>query len=329
MAANPYGIEQVDIPGLIGMHQQLKHQRLADLYQQRKVEQEDRKFAMEERKAGVIAKLFGTETGAPNTSQDASASAPPALSAPATLPTDQEAGAILQGAASSKVISARDAARLKASLGPNGEAKYQEWLTSNGISEASDAPSSAPVPAELPHPAVRSDGIKLNPDALKQLFAIDPELAMKFQDFAGKADKAQLERVAQHGESKAKAAMYLLQFPEGPQRQQAFQQIAPELLQQGFTEQELGSAILTDQMLNKDKVFGLGLKDLVSQQNADRMYAASEANRAADNARADKAAERADRADARSAVRFKERDKDRAALAASGGIRTDLSDLDY
>ena len=56
-----------------------------------------------------------------------------------------------------------------------------------------------------------------------------------------------------------------------------------------------------------------------------------------DNARADRAdaraargEARADRADARASVRFKERDKDRAALAASGGgVRTDLSDLNY
>lgn len=74
----------------------------------------------------------------------------------------------------------------------------------------------------------------------------------------------------------------------------------------------------------------------LARENADR----TEAARLRDDARADRTANHtianadarlglAYRADARSNVRFKERDKDRAALAASGGIRTDLSDLDY
>ena len=111
--------------------------------------------------------------------------------------------------------------------------------------------------------------------------------------------------------------------------QAALQRIVPDLLAGGFTQQEINSAILTDEQLTKDRVMGMGLKDLVSQENTDRTFAATQAERAADNARADRADNRAARADQRSEVRFKERDLDRKALAASGGVRTDISDLNY
>jgi hypothetical protein len=63
--------------------------------------------------------------------------------------------------------------------------------------------------------------------------------------------------------------------------------------------------------------------DEVDNARSDRSVARQEYYRARSDSRAE-------RADARSAVRFKERDKDRAAIAAGmSGIRTDLSDLDY
>src|SRR3546814_7469672 len=73
-----------------------------------------------------------------------------------------------------------------------------------------------------------------------------------------------------HGEVKAQAAKYLMRFRAGPERQAAFRQIAPDLLARGFSEPDLASADLSDKMLNKDVVYGMTLKDLVSPENADR-----------------------------------------------------------
>lgn len=324
MASNPFGITQVDIPGLIGMHQQLRAQRLEELYRAKKIEQQDREFQREERKAGVIAKLFGREGGnaqAPHQDMGGQPQATEAatVGAPTTLAPD-DAGKIMREAVASKTMTPEQAAAISGTLGPNGNAAFEKWTADNGITVGA---------AQLPPPPRRDDGIQLNPDALKELFAIDPEMAMKFQDAAGKMDKANLEKIAQHGEFKAKAAMYLLQHKAGPDRQAALQRIVPDLLAGGFTQQEINSAILTDEQLTKDRVMGMGLKDLVSQENTDRTFAATQAERAADNARADRADNRAARADQRSEVRFKERDLDRKALAASGGVRTDISDLNY
>lgn len=266
--ANPYGITQVDIPGMLGMHQQMKRQRLEDLYTAKKIELEDRKLQQEERRAGVMAKLF---TG--GTKADPSVD---------MTPTEEEAPA---------------------------------W-----------AREQAPQPVA---PPVRQDGLKINPAALQELATIDLELAMKFSEFAGKADKAQLEQVQRHGEQKALAAKHLLQFPEGPARQAELQRIAPDLLARGFTEQDLASADLSTKTLNKDVTFGMSLKDLVSIERAEQDDAESRRRWEIQEARAA-------RAEGRQQRRFEERDLDRQALSGrySGqgvGGRTfdDTSDLDY
>lgn len=257
MASNPYGITQVDVPGLLGMHSQLKRQRLEDLYTQKKVEREDREFEREERKAGVMAKLFA--------SQKESDSAPAADTATEAEPTPQA-------------------------------------------------------------PPARADGLRINPDALRELATIDPEMAVKFSEFAAKADKADLERVAAHGEVKALAAKRLLQFPAGEARMQEFERIKPDLMARGFSEQDLAAADLSDAILSKDVTFGMSLKDLVSQEDA-------RAREAESRRRWEVAEARAARNEGRAAVRFEERDLDRQALSGRLGVGgrslDDTSDLDY
>ena len=329
MASNPFGITQVDIPGLIGMHQQLRRQRLEELYTAKKMEREDREFQREEKKAGVIAKLFGA---APTpTTPGINPNEPGYQPVPVTEAPRYDAG---QGGPVEQFTPQQLAATRQA-LGPE---RYEAWRVKNGIGENGSlspqemTPEAMPetaIPQQLPPPPPRNDGVQINPEALQELFTIDPEMAMKFQEAAGKLDKVKLEQIAVHGENKAKAATYLLRFPKGPERTAAFQRIAPELLTMGFTQDDLRAADLSDEMLTKDRVMGMGLKDIISQENADRTFNATQAERDADNARADRADRRAERADQRSGVRFKERALDRAAIAASGGIRTDTTDLNY
>jgi hypothetical protein len=65
--ANPFGIEQVDIPGLIGMHQGLKRQRMSDLYMKRQMDRQDRadqkEVAIEDAYRGAIRKRPPPSTG--------------------------------------------------------------------------------------------------------------------------------------------------------------------------------------------------------------------------------------------------------------------------
>lgn len=53
---------------------------------------------------------------------------------------DNAAGSVLQSAAQSKVITPADAARVRASLGPNGQGQFNSWLTKNNITVEGGAP---------------------------------------------------------------------------------------------------------------------------------------------------------------------------------------------
>lgn len=172
----------------------------------------------------------------------------------------------------------------------------------------------------------RADGLQINWDALNAYAQLGPEEAKEaqgFAQFAVTSSKAHLELAQKHGEMKARAAFFLRQKPQS-ERAAALALMMPELQAAGFSPEDLAQARLDDASLDKDIAFGMTISDVIAKADRDRAFQAAEADRRADNARAD-------RADARAEVRFGERDKDRAALAASGGgrVRTDLSDLDY
>lgn len=216
-------------------------------------------------------------------------------------------------------------------LDPERGERLREAARERQVREAS---SKALMPSTDPN---ASSALTINKEALGDLARLDPKMALSLQEFAMKGDEAQQKRVAAHLAVKANAADALLQLPPGEQRQQAFEQLRPQLLQQGFTPEELAQADLSDNILVRDKLMGMTFEQRLKAQDT-----------AADNARQDKTAantiatqqERlalAQRADARAGearsegrVRFRERDKDRAAIAAGGRvIPTDLSDLDY
>ena len=149
------------------------------------------------------------------------------------------------------------------------------------------AAAPATPPALPPTPPARADGVTINQDALARLFQVDPQMAIQVRQFAATARKEQIAEIQAHAELKALAATYAKQFPEGPERNAAFAQMRPELEARGFSPADLDKARLDDMSLNKDITFGMGLKDLVAQERAERQEKAANADRAADNARAD------------------------------------------
>lgn len=65
--------------------------------------------------------------------------------APQAAPiTDAEAAPILQNAAQTKVMSQADADRIIAALGPNGQARFQQWAQANGVTIGQPAPETLP-----------------------------------------------------------------------------------------------------------------------------------------------------------------------------------------
>jgi hypothetical protein len=183
---------------------------------------------------------------------------------------DPDLGGKLRGIAMARQKQALLGAMLKGGGGSAPQALGSPTPQTGSIQEVAIPPSgepmqAAPLPQSLPPTIRRPDGIEINTGMLNQLFTIDPELGMKMAEFAQKADKAQLEQAAAHGEIKAQAAAYLEGFPEGPARQQAFQRIAPQLVAAGFKPEDLAQARLDNESLKADKAFGLSFKDIVDQ----------------------------------------------------------------
>ncbi len=109
------------------------------------------------------------------------------------------------------------------------------------------------------------NGIQINSAALQKLATLDFDMAAKISDFASKADKASLEQAGEHGKVKAKAAFYLSRFPQGPERDAAFQRMRPQLEQMGFTAEQLNAARLDDQSLKLDQAFGMTVAELADE----------------------------------------------------------------
>lgn len=199
------------------------------------------------------------------------------------------------------------------------------------------APSGLVDPSALPP---RTDGMQVNQEALRNLYAVDPATAMQIQKSVFDATKAQAEQMRESGKVMASAAYHLSQVP-ADQRQSLLSKMAGTLRQYGISDDVLRQADLSDDGLKSYIVMGQNIGSLLDDQRAEKKLEADLSNMERDNARADRSEARqelyrarsdarAARADGRAAVRFKERDKDRAALAAGVmGLRTDTSDLDY
>lgn len=333
--ANPYGIEQVDIPSLLGLHQQMKRQRVADLMAAREYELKSKAAERQDRKDQALARIFmkggDQASGGTGASTQSPASAAPVASLPEAPPPSS-------ASISDSLTPDQDAA-IRQGL---GEAGYQAWKARNGV------PAVAPtVPAvadahpldshEVGQPLPpRTDGLSINMDALRDLYAIDPQGASQIQKMVYDSNEQQLKAAQARGEAMAVAASALRSIPEGQRQAQLQSRWANYLAERGYSPDMLRDADLSDAGLETYYRQGRSLEKLISSAEGERDYQLRAGNQAADNARADAAAaraargeQRAVRADQRAQVRFNERDKDRAALAASGGVRTDLSDLDY
>lgn len=173
MASNPYGITQVDVPAMLGMHQQLRTQRLDELYKAKEMARQDKEDARSDALDAAYAKAFGGGSSATPATPPAAETAPvaPPTTAPATPPqpiTDAEAGPILHQASVSKSIAAADAERVRNSLGPNGQAHFDDWMKQNGIAIAQETPPQDVTPQPTP-------GLHLNQEGLRALMAAGPK----------------------------------------------------------------------------------------------------------------------------------------------------------
>lgn len=222
--ANPYGIEQVDIPSLLGMHQGLKRQRIADLMANREYEMKARQLEREDRKEQTLARIF-TKGGGQVSAAPGAAPQTPANAAPAQ------------------------------SFSPSGE-----------LPPVAHPLDNHPVGEPLPP---RTDGNAINMDALRELYAIDPQQASLVQKLIYDSDKQRLEQATARGEAMAIAADALRSAPQG-ERQALFQsRWAPFLAERGYTADMLAGADLSDQGLDTYYKQGMSLAQVVAKNKPD------------------------------------------------------------
>lgn len=149
-------------------------------------------------------------------------------------------------------------------------------MLANGkpVSSLTASPSGAPPvlidPAHLPP---RTDGLSINQDALRQLYAIDPQGAFEIQKHIYDADKEMFDRVKERGTVMAQVAGSLLQEPTQEGRIAALRQAAPQLQALGFTPEQLNQVDLSDAGLNRYFRAGQSMEQIISEKKDSRDYA--------------------------------------------------------
>lgn len=218
---NPYGITQVDIPGILNVYESAKSNRLREMMAQRQMTREDREEERRVKRESIMSRIYQQPGGGGQAST-------------APSPT-----------------------------GGGFEARTNE--------EPMPAPSGAPAqlvnPTQLPP---RTDGLRINPQALEELYALDPEEAMKVQTAVYNFDKTRLEGLRKNGEQIQTVAYHLSQIPP-EQRQAELQAALPVLQQMGIDPSMLANADLSDAGLQRYMNFGRSIEKLISEDQAKYM----------------------------------------------------------
>lgn len=153
------------------------------------------------------------------------------------------------------------------------------------------APATLIDPAKLPQ---RTDGLRINPEALRNLYQLDRQAAFDVQTMVYKANEAAFKETQRSGELMARAATHLqgIKLPDGSPdmqgRARELQAMAPQLVALGMTPEMVAQADLTDQGLSRYTVVGQTLASLLDNERADRRLDWMIEDDQRDNARADR-----------------------------------------
>lgn len=255
--ADPFEIlaaSRVSAPGLIGVYEQGQDRRINQMLMQRKIAADDRQQENEIKKQGILAKLYQPKGGGQSS---AGGAAPPNSTAASPL-TAPYAG-------STAPTSMADAFN---SPGPGLAPQEGNAMPSAMAPQAPQAPQSLVDPGSLPP---RTDGVELNQDALRELYALDPQMAMNLQNSTFNANKQQLAEKQRVGGVIANAANYLRDIPEG-ERPAELQKIIPILRNQGIPESSLtpeAIGSLDDRSLGRMVAMGRSLENIIRDKRLD------------------------------------------------------------
>lgn len=247
MASNPWTIlaqarsQSEQLPQL---YMQAKQRRMEDLYRQKQMDIIDRKQAAEDRRLGVMSRLFtGGDTASAASGSPAAPSSPAATSSPETVRPD-------------------------AASAPSGSPLSPETIGDVPAAPASAMPAGLTPDQPLPP---RTDGLVINQQALRELYAIDPTSAAQIQKTVYEGNEQQLKAATLRGEAMAQAATALSQVPP-EQRAAEFQKWAPFLVQRGFHPDTLSQVDLSDAGLNRYYSQGRSLDKLIEGREKERDF---------------------------------------------------------
>lgn len=297
-------IQTVDVGGLIGVYEGAKDRRVRQMLLERQIAKEDRAIEKESKLMSAYGRLFAK--GGDPASAGSGASAPPSSVAPGTGFRGQ---GVVTGIAPEPDPQAP----------PPPLAMNQDGTPPTGVTTTAVAPATLVDPAQL---APRTDGIKINQDALRELYVLDPPAAMQIQKSVFEMNSAQLKAMRESGETLASIADDLQTLPY-EQRATELQNYVQLLEGMGIDTSQISRADLTDRGLTRYRRVGIAYKDLASDAREERKFAAQEADRAADNARADRGLA------VREGALGLARERSARAAKKGGGGSEDNSDLSY
>jgi hypothetical protein len=235
--ASPYGIEQVDVPGVLGAVQQMQGNRIRMMMQQKQLEMMERQANIQAGTMKALQAYAQTAAGGPPDGDTGSSGASATPSAPTGgAPT----GSGMPNAATAAMPDADPLAPLP-----------------------SAAPSAAPAtPAAVPAPPsyIPSDReLAARKQVITSLSVLSPEMGTQLADTFTKMDANQVAAVTQRHTRMAQIAAGILQLPQA-QRQQAIQQAAPELQQMGLSPQQIAGFQPTDGNLRQLVAEGMDIE---------------------------------------------------------------------
>jgi hypothetical protein len=142
-------------------------------------------------------------------------------------------------------------------------------FTPEGIAAAGPAAPAAQMPAQAPRRQV-------NPDVLAQLIILDPETGTKIATALKTMDEMDLQRVEARNNFMGAAARYVQQGRTPEERLQRFQIASPQLIEAGFTPEELDGIDndLSDQRLQFYQATAIDYDKMIDNELAEREFQA-------------------------------------------------------
>lgn len=249
---NPYGIEQVSVPGLLSVYEGAKDRRVNQMLMERKIAREDKETERLDRIQQAYARI--KKPGV------ASAYEQPKGGDPAS------------GGVASAYSPAADAAPSYDRNMPTGST-----LDPRQYAEPPAAPvAAAPVQAAQSAAEPPANWVAANQDVIDSLMAVDYKEAFQLQQSLQGMDDAQLKKVQAINGEMAKIGQHLTSFATPEQRRAELARIAPELVRMGIPQEAIQNFDVSDKNLQFEIVRGMDFDKLIARIDDQRKQAGLE-----------------------------------------------------